>query len=140
LSTGTYITYQWLFGGFPIPGATSESYKMTINGDYSVIGINAEGCSDTSAIFYINNLAVNNPSGADTNRIVLYPNPAQTIVHVAGAEKVNIKIMSIDGKLLRELHNAKDIDISDFADGVYLIEVYDMQGVKLNTAALMKIN
>ncbi len=50
--TGTSSTgnYQWLNGGVPIPGATSSTYIVTADGDYSFISNSATGnCSRTSS-------------------------------------------------------------------------------------------
>jgi len=98
-------------------------------------------CGSATATTYISvitDLAVNNiPSSA--SNILLYPNPAQTILHIDAPQKVNARLTTIDGKPLRELHNAKDIDISNYANGVYLVEIYNEDGVKLKTERVVKV-
>ena len=68
-------TYQWLFNGSTINGATAQSYNATQDGKYAVIISNTAGCSDTSAEFnYIyTNIRENEQSA---NQVSIYPNPS----------------------------------------------------------------
>lgn len=52
LSTTLYTSYQWQLGGSNISGATSQTHDAdTIEGNYTVIVTNSDGCSATSAPF-----------------------------------------------------------------------------------------
>lgn len=55
-------TFQWLQGGLPITGATSQSYYVSQAGSYSVQVTSTFGCKDTSALVTAtaNTPAVNN--------------------------------------------------------------------------------
>jgi hypothetical protein len=44
-----YSTYQWLFNGVPIVGATSSTYGATVTGNYSVEVTDGDGCAGASA-------------------------------------------------------------------------------------------
>ena len=48
LSTGSYAAYQWYLGGAPIAGATSQTYRATASGSYSVTVSDVAGCAATS--------------------------------------------------------------------------------------------
>lgn len=47
-TAGAGLSYQWLVGGVAIPGATASSYTAGVSGSYTVLIINATGCSDES--------------------------------------------------------------------------------------------
>ncbi|HUK14680.1 MAG TPA: PKD domain-containing protein [Thermoanaerobaculaceae bacterium] len=49
LSTGSYAAYQWNLGGAPIAGATSQTYRASASGAYSVTVRDGAGCAATSA-------------------------------------------------------------------------------------------
>lgn len=48
LRAGTASSYQWLFNGAAISGATAQNYNATLSGSYRVALVNALGCRDTS--------------------------------------------------------------------------------------------
>lgn len=45
---GAGLSFQWLSGGVAIPGATAGTYAAGVSGSYTVLVINATGCSDES--------------------------------------------------------------------------------------------
>lgn len=49
--------YQWFKDGNPIPGATNASLQATLAGDYTV-RIDSNGCTNTSPIVRVDNLAM----------------------------------------------------------------------------------
>lgn len=64
--TGAGSTYQWYKDGVPIPGAANRDYQAISAGDYTV-KVDSNGCSNTSDIMRVDNLAMPlptvNPSG-----------------------------------------------------------------------------
>ncbi len=81
------FTYQWLFNGLPIAGATNRDYNPLINGQYSCIFTNASGCSDTSNIINFVLSSIQNMNDF-SNLVALFPNPSNGVMtlHVATAE------------------------------------------------------
>jgi hypothetical protein len=71
-STGGY-TYQWFLNGTPISGATSATYTLTSNGNYTVEITDANGCSSTSSAFAYNSTGIAGLN--DNNGFSLFPNP-----------------------------------------------------------------
>lgn len=67
------------------------------------------------------------PDYAKKENIVVYPNPAQTYVRIAGIETsmVNVKIFSVNGQLLlqKECDSNEQIDISSLNSGLYFINI-----------------
>lgn len=70
--------------------------------------------------------------------VKFYPNPANATVNVVANNKVNIAILGMDGKLLIQQTNAKSINISNLANGIYIIKAYDDQNNTLKTEKLIK--
>jgi len=139
LVTGSFSTYQWYLNGVAIAGANSASYYFTLGGVYTVEVTDANGCATTSAPYTVAgtngvNIVVTNPA------VTIYPNPAGSVLHIDASVVVNATILTIDGRQLMEVSNAKNIDISNLANGMYMIQVYDENNMLLKTAKFAKMN
>lgn len=53
-NSGSGLTYQWLNDGSNISGATSKTYKASVQGNYKVKVTNSSGCSTTSSATTVN--------------------------------------------------------------------------------------
>lgn len=137
LSTGTFVTYQWYKDHVAIPGATSQSVTIDGDGSYYVSVSDNNGCVSVSDVYVLNNLNVNNVQGI-ADAIKVYPNPANTTVHIDAPVDVNITINSLDGKTVMTKANVKDIDVSKLVNGVYTISVYNKDGALLKIDKLVK--
>ena len=64
-----------------------------------------------------------------TDNFVIYPNPAQHTLYIESAEVVEqISIYDISGRMLQEANNpSTSIDISNLANGIYLVKVKTAQ-------------
>ena len=54
MSASGAVTYQWTNGGSPISGANTANYTASANGNYSVVGTDANGCTTISAPVAVN--------------------------------------------------------------------------------------
>lgn len=59
----------------------------------------------------------------DHQKIKIYPNPTNGVIHIENTNLVNIKVYTISGKLIREIEPQPQIDLSDITKGVYLIQL-----------------
>jgi len=134
LFTGAFHSYQWYLNGVAIPGATSGILHMVGPGDYTVVVTDENGCSDSSLAFATVDV---NMLGSGSN-IGIYPNPATSVLHIDAAQRVDVSVMSMDGKVLMSQKNAVDINISGLANGLYMIIVYDANGNQVHTARFTK--
>ncbi len=128
-----YISYQWYRNGVIIPGATTESYTATRDGYYAVVIADDLGCSATSSITQITSLDINNV-GIAQYQVKIYPNPARDVVRIEADGEVDIKLTTIDGRELISKDNAKMLDLTQVADGIYMIRIADHK-----TGALIRV-
>jgi hypothetical protein len=125
-------TYQWLDcnnGNAPITGANSQSYTVTVNGNYAVeIGLNS--CTDTSICTNIINVGVEQLEL--NSSLSLYPNPTKSSFTIELGQQTNYEILQIfdlSGNLIKEQQiqsNKEVIDVSKFADGIYMVKYGDV--------------
>lgn len=135
-ATTGYAAYQWYddYVGKLI-GATSSSVAGLYPEHYYVIVTDSIGCKGKSALFdlgYI--MGVSNVAGNDP--VKMYPNPASTTVYIESAINVRAVVSGIDGKMQMEVANAKEIDLSKLAPGMYFVGLYNDSG---NLVALKKL-
>lgn len=138
LSTGTYNTYQWYYNNTPISGARSATYNATQLGNYSVYVTDNNGCVGMSPVLDVTSLTTGVNNVAHNDDIKLYPNPTTSIVHIIAPIQVNARISGIDGKLLIQAQHVNEIDLSQLANGVYTISLYDNENNLIKIDKLVK--
>ncbi len=134
---GTYASYQWNVGGSPITGATFATYTVTNTGLYSLTVVDANGCEGTSDV-----ISVSPPVSAEAGvekllGIEIFPNPTHGILNVRSLDpietRVDLTVMDMYGKVVRNipvnhLRDTRELDLTDLANGMYLIRVVDEDG------------
>jgi hypothetical protein len=131
------VSYQWYdaIQGL-IPGATSISTAAVYFGFYWVVVTDGNGCMSESAHHPYNaSIGFGDVSSAGYR---IYPNPTSEMVHIEAPVNVRATITSVDGKVLIDRPNAKDISIKDLADGLYLVTLYDQEGIQISVTKLIK--
>jgi hypothetical protein len=91
LTSTAGVAYQWFLNGTNIPGAISQTFTPTQNGNYTVTVTDANGCTATS-LPYSFTLGVNDIGGT---HIILQPNPATQYVVVDYATNNNNLVLSV---------------------------------------------
>lgn len=59
-----------------------------------------------------------------SNPFKIYPNPTSDKIYVESKEDVTIQVFSLEGNLLKS-KQAKNIDLTEFASGIYLLKIND---------------
>jgi uncharacterized protein YjdB len=139
LKTGNYyLTYQWYKNLVMIPGATSFSTPSTGNGSYKVQVTDTNGCQNMSAAYVLTGVPGTGITDINSTEIRIFPNPAQATVHIESVVTVRAAVSGVDGRMLLDISDAKDIDISKLADGIYVINLFDTDNNLLKTQKLVK--
>lgn len=120
--------YQWFLNGEPIDGATSQSFEISENGEYSVLAFNSIGCEAQSEPFNATYVGIDDfglPAGCK-----VYPNPASDRISVEVNEPIEyVRIFGADGRMVLESMSANEgltlrvLNTSQLASGSYLLEV-----------------
>ncbi len=138
LSTATrYDTYQWCQNSHPIPGAQDSTYTVVENGDYTVIVSKNKVCFDTSDVYKVTNVGIY--SSAVSPRIVsVFPNPAKEMIYINANGKVDVKLTTLDGRIVNKVVDAVDMPLSNLADGMYLLQICDKAGRIIKVEKIVK--
>jgi hypothetical protein len=123
-------TYQWLDCSnnyAPISvGGTNQSYTALANGSYAV-EVTQNGCADTSACLTVVGVGINNIDLSTAFN--LYPNPTTGWVHIeSDIEIENIRLFSMDGRVVKTELNTNKLNLSDLSIGVYFIVIETQKG------------
>ena len=127
-----YSSYKWLLNGVSIPGGVNDTFIVQTEGDYSVAVENQYGCIATSAAVHC--------SSCSATEIEVYPIPSKSLLYVKWCNNLIAKILCVDGKYSDVNIDKGTIDISDFAAGVYMLNLFDTDGVKVKSMRIIKMN
>lgn len=127
--------YQWIdcSTNQPIAGATSQTFNPPTNGSYAVV-VTTANCSDTSLCALLDEI------GLDENQksvYALFPNPSSGKVSILSDNRISGKLTILDarGKVIQsytvEGVNTFSLDVQDFEDGVYFVQITDQNDNEL---------
>lgn len=135
--THSYATYQWLLNGQPVIGATDSTHVVLENGDYRVVVTSEAGCLDTSEIYTVNNVGIKNLIGSE--RLLIYPNPAQDRIYIDWKLPLNIVLTDMVGRRIKSVNAAQSLSVGDLLPGVYLVELRNAFGRLVQTERIVKM-
>ena len=133
-----YTAYWWQHAGSDIPGATSDTYTVLADGDYTVRVTDGNSCEGVSALLHV---TVQDPGGIAVTagtKVHVYPNPARTVVYIDAPVPVSISLFSMEGRQVMALENERTLQLDMLPDGVYMIRVSDREGRLLHMEKLIK--
>ena len=124
---GTYLNYQWLFGGSILVGATNSTYTYSINGNYQV-RVDSGGCVGTS-LAHTFGLSVSQLANTEnTYGINQAGNLATLYATQPLTENINVNVFDLTGRLI--FHDTwlsgsstKLMNDTWLASGIYLIRL-----------------
>ncbi len=138
LYTGSFSGYQWFMNGTAITGATSGLYTSPAPGDYTVVVTDVNGCTDTSDVYTV--LPTGITTTAANMNITVYPNPASSVLHIDAPVKVSVTVLAIDGRVVIANQATNNINVTELANGVYMLMIYDEHKTLLKTDRFSKMN
>jgi hypothetical protein len=127
----TGVNYQWYLNGGVIPGATSQTYKPTQDGSYTVKATNTGNCSSTSEAYQFKASGIT-PNVLDAY-VKIYPNPASEAIFVdapqLGNNMITVNVFSVIGKLVYQetypnTGQPHQVNLGTIeANGIYFIKI-----------------
>jgi hypothetical protein len=108
-------------------GPVSQFFTVNPNTTttYTVSGTNLFGCSNSNTITLYVSACTGLSKNSTSTQIEMYPNPSsgQFILKGDGLNKINYRVFDLLGKeiLKGELGGSKNIDLSSYANGTYII-------------------
>lgn len=127
--------YQWLncLNLEPIPGANSQQFSPTENGQYA-LRVTQGNCTYTSACLQVSNAGLQTLSSG--SEISIYPNPTDNTATVflgEVLERINYTLTTVSGQVIEQqsgLSGEKfSVDLSHQAGGIYFLTL-NMDGNK----------
>ncbi len=131
-------SYQWIYDGFDIPGATDRVYTVLASGRYNIRIEGPNGCSSLSdtLLLQLNNIE------DDSDRMKLYPVPAHSYVIIENAlfdmgswELFDITGRQLDGGLLKRGINL--VNLRKITAGIYSVVIQNELGKKIRKKLLI---
>ena len=142
LSTGSYyVLYQWFRNMIPVSGGSTATLQPDATGEYTVRVIDTNGCQSVSSVYIVRTVGDSRSLGTanvTVGEISIYPNPATDIVHIISTAPVKAVITAIDGRKIMQQADAKEVNIGQLSEGMYMILLYDADGNMVKAEKLLK--
>jgi len=102
------------------------------SGTYSVLGVNINNCQSTK-VFTVSVVPCTALNVVSSNQvgIIVYPNPSQGVFVVEIKQRMQVSITALSGSSVYKSQlaiGAHNIDLSKYADGIYLLEAANENG------------
>jgi hypothetical protein len=132
-----YRYYQWYRDSKIIYGANKSSLNTVSSGLYHVQVTDENGCmnySDTVSYTQATGLE----QAASATQVNIYPNPTRDIVYIEAPFEVQISVTDMSGRMILAPQPARSVSLGNYADGLYLLRICDLQGSLIRVEKLYK--
>jgi hypothetical protein len=129
-----FVSYAWS------TGASTQMITVGVNGTYSVLVLDSNGCANTDFIFVqvvvgVDEMSVN-------SSVFVYPNPVYELLNIEVLSGQNsdcrIQLLDVQGRVLQSKEerlssgkNNFNLDLMNTAKGIYFLEIYTEQSRKV---------
>jgi hypothetical protein len=144
--TTTGHTYQWYRNDTLITDSVRRDFMATKNGSYSVIATKG-ACTSAMSAPYLVNATTFSTGGARTvagiaagNNVLInvFPNPSTGIFNIGSEELVSIIVKDVQGRMVMDVRNATQVDLSGEAAGMYIMSITNAEGKLLQVERVVK--
>ena len=70
--------------------------------------------------------------------VEVYPNPAAEMLYIQGIESAEVQVFNTLGQKVKTFENTNEINVIDWAEGVYLLRITDAEGVLWHEKIIVK--
>ena len=96
----------------------------------------SNGCTAKSDV-YLFSLGID--EGAVSSSIKIYPNPASEQLYINSPIAVTAKLTDITGRVVKTQEQATVLNLTDLAEGMYLLSIMDKDGKLIRVEKINKI-
>jgi hypothetical protein len=128
LSTGSYSSYKWYRNGVAVSGGIAQQLTVTQNGGYTVVVTGAHGCKDSSQVYNVTGVSIDETNVLSS--LTLYPNPANQQFTISlednTSNPIQVNILDVLGKTQKQISFkgvTQTIDVADLTAGIYLVQI-----------------
>jgi len=134
-------SFTWSSGSWVYQSDTTDNwtqYRWYAN-DYGEVGFYRDGSKkDDGFTFFKSETIVGTEDHAQQDEFIVYPNPVSTTLKINLKElHVKIEILDIAGRVMIQLKNQADINVSSLLPGAYFLRIYT--GDRVITKKFLKI-
>jgi hypothetical protein len=139
-TTAPFASYEWFRNGITM-GITTPTLNVTKKGVYKVRVTDFNGCvGESNPIEMMDQqLSISTNIVTDAS-IKLYPNPTTGNVIIESPIALTVSVKDVLGKTIIAPLETKQIDLKNYADGVYLIILNDKDGNLIKQERVNKIS
>ncbi len=69
--------------------------------------------------------------------IIISPNPTRNNIHFKGLKPYKVILLNMQGQIIRDFFNTRDISLKEMSAGLYFIKFYDEDGHLLQTQKII---
>jgi hypothetical protein len=147
VSLGDSTIYRWkVLGGNIVSGQNnnlvSVQWGNIATGYIGVIATDNKGCLSDSAKLTISITTVGIEDVGLSENIKIYPNPANGLILIDALQlnknEYDVTLMDVQGRILIKDKNLRTIEITDFSDGTYYLQIES--GGRVVMKKIVKLN
>lgn len=127
-----FATYQWYYNGSLIGGATGYYHAATLNGNYTVVSTDANGCESS---FEIQNIVLSTDVLQDAG-FTIHPNPnnGEFRIDLSEISGSHLEIYNNVGEIVfvKDLESKNNIiSVDDFSAGIYFVKITSLKNQQI---------
>lgn len=132
VSSTAASTYQWYLEGVLISGATDQEWAPVVNGNYSVVVTDANGCEAQSLPVYFGTVGLVDAAAVGLR---IFPQPADETISITGPAAGSIvRLLDASGRVVlmqrAPTSGTLSMDVRALAPGSYVLEVGSGEAAK----------
>ena len=110
-------------------GEVTQTITPTIIGWHWCVVTDANGCESEQTFYEVLNLSTS-INDVLARQVLIYPNPTKEFIRIETEYLIDkITIINVQGRVLDTQLKEQTIDVSNFSDGIYFMEIHTEKGV-----------
>lgn len=128
----SYQSYQWTKNGVNIPNAIQDTFYAIEPALYAVTVSNEYGCKSSSSLLSY--------AGCNPDELLLYPNPSTATVRILWCQRVNVRLIGIDGRVISMQRDTNEVSLEGLPAAVYMLDIFNNNNKAIKTVRITKLS